>query len=107
MRNVIERPTCEASAGSVVPKSVRTATSSVSAIISLTQETLGDALGQLALVKLGLLDDQDLLNVIRMIQKDPVLKGYGHANDVAVLACDAAQRAEGVLANCERQAEGG
>jgi hypothetical protein len=42
-----------------------------------------------------------------MIQKDSVLKGYGYANDVAVLACDAAQRAKGVLANGDRQAKGG
>jgi hypothetical protein len=69
---------------------------------TLTEEAFGDALGQLALVKLGLLENQNLLNVFRMIQEDPVLKGDGHANDVAVLSCDTAQGAEGVLANRER-----
>lgn len=39
---------------------------------------------------------ENLLDVIRMIQKDAVLKGDGHTDDIAVLACDPAGRAERV-----------
>jgi hypothetical protein len=34
-----------------------------------------------------------------MIQKESVLKTDGDANDIAVLSCHAAERAEGVLTN--------
>ena len=74
---------------------------------ALAKKAFDDALGQLALVKFRLLDDQYLLDVVRMIQENAVLKGNRHANNVAVLARDAAQRAQGVLANGQRQAQDG
>lgn len=57
---------------------------------TLAEKTLDNALGQFALVKFGLLDNEDLLDEVRMIEEDAILKSDGKADDVAVFASDAA-----------------
>src|ERR1700730_1952364 len=69
---------------------------------TLPEQSLGHPLRQLALVKFTLLDDEHLLDIVRMAQQDAALEGDGQPHNIAVLARGAAHRAERVTPNLER-----
>lgn len=69
---------------------------------SLSEKAFGNSLRQLALMKLGLLDDEDLLDEVRMIQENSVLECNGEPDNIAELASDATERSERVFADGER-----
>jgi hypothetical protein len=72
---------------------------------ALAEQALGHVFGQFALVEFGLLDDANLLDIIGMIQKDPLLVDHRYTNDVAILAGEPAQRFQRIAQELKRQAE--
>jgi hypothetical protein len=71
----------------------------------LPEKSADDLLGQVAFVKLPLLDHQNLLDKIRVIQKDAVLERDGQERDVAVFARNAAKGPQRIFADGEGQAK--
>jgi hypothetical protein len=57
---------------------------------TLAEKTLDNTLRQFTLVKFSLLDNEDLLDQVRMIKEDAILKSDRKTDDVAVFAGDAA-----------------
>ena len=67
----------------------------------------GDELGELALVKLGLLDDEDLLDMVGMREQDALLEADGKSDDVAELARIFLHGSERIAAHLEGDADEG
>ena len=72
---------------------------------ALPQQPLRHILRQRALVKLRLLDDGHLLDVVRMIQQNTVMPKHRNAHNVAIFPRHAHQRSKRVAQNVQRQAQ--
>ncbi len=74
---------------------------------ALAEHASRDAARQLALMEFAVLDDEHLLDEIRMVQQDAFLHHHVEADDIAVLARVAPHHAEGIAADVEGHTDDG
>jgi hypothetical protein len=74
---------------------------------SLPKHSARDSSGQLALVKFPLLDNEHLVDQIRVIQKNAILSYHLKVNDIAIFASHAAHSFKRITAQVQRHADEG
>jgi hypothetical protein len=74
---------------------------------ALAEQRPDDEFRQGAFVQLGVIEDKQLLNVLGAIEKDAARAHHGHVDNVAVLASETLQSAEGIVADIERETKNG
>ena len=72
---------------------------------SLSEQPFRGFLAQRALVKLILLEDQHLLDVVWVIQQNPALQDHGNPHDIAILARRAAHHLQRISQQIQGHAE--
>src|SRR5229473_2293347 len=74
---------------------------------ALAEQRADDKLRQRAFVQLGVIENEELLDIAGAIDEDAARAHHRHADDVTVLASKALQSTEGIVADIEREAEDG
>jgi hypothetical protein len=58
-------------------------------------------------VQLGVIEDEELLDVFWAIEENAARAHHGHADDVPVFVSETLQSPQGIFANIEREAQNG
>ena len=74
---------------------------------ALAKQRADNEFRQRAFVQFGVIEDEELLDVVGAIDENPAHAHNRHADDVAVLASETLQCAEGIAADFERETEDG
>src|SRR6266436_1041830 len=72
---------------------------------ALAKQRADNEFRQRAFVQFGVIEDEELLDVVGTIDEHPARAHDRHADDVAVLASETLQCAEGIAADLERETE--
>src|SRR6267378_874108 len=72
---------------------------------ALAKQRADNEFRQRAFVQFGMIEDEELLDVVGAIDEHPAHAHDRHADDVAVLASETLQCAEGIAADFERETE--
>ena len=74
---------------------------------ALAKQRADNEFRQRAFVQFGVIEDEELLDVVGPIDEDAARAHDRHADDVAVLTSEAPQSAEGIVADIKRETEEG